>query len=44
MDSLYKPFSFCGAVGAAENIASNVRVLSGQVIVVDAEGRDFCLP
>jgi hypothetical protein len=37
-------FFFSGAVGAAENIASNVRVFSEQLIVVNAEGRDFfCL-
>jgi len=44
MNALYKPIvSFSGAVGAAENIASNVRVFSGQLIVVDVEGRDFYL-
>jgi hypothetical protein len=44
MDALYKPMvSYSGVVFAAQNIASNVRVFSGQLIVVDAKRRDFCL-
>ena len=33
-----------GAVGAAENIASNVRVFSEHLTVFHGKGRDFCLP
>jgi hypothetical protein len=41
MDSLYKPmFFFRGVVGTAENIVSNVRVFSEQLLVVHAEGRE----
>jgi hypothetical protein len=36
--------SFSGAVGAAENTVSNVRVFSEELVVVHAEERDFCLP
>jgi hypothetical protein len=35
---------FSVAVGAAENIASNVRVFSEQLTVIHAEGRGFGLP